>query len=130
MGLQLPAGHAAGSAGRGAPWPVALRAPVAVVPAPMAAVPPPVYVYSPEYVALCDSLCKVPKRVSAAAGARGRGEQSGEARARRQPAPGTAVGEEEAGRTGSPSGRSVGLERGEAVSPFTSALAARARRLK
>ncbi|RMB98182.1 hypothetical protein DUI87_25085 [Hirundo rustica rustica] len=30
----------------------------------MAAVPPPVYVYSPEYVALCDSLCKVPKRAS------------------------------------------------------------------
>ncbi|XP_029852807.1 histone deacetylase 8 isoform X4 [Aquila chrysaetos chrysaetos] len=29
----------------------------------MAAVPP-VYVYSPEYVALCDSLCKVPKRAS------------------------------------------------------------------
>ncbi|XP_066058453.1 histone deacetylase 8 isoform X1 [Chamaea fasciata] len=57
----------------------------------MAAVPPPVYVYSPEYVALCDSLCKVPKRVSAAAGARGRGEHSGEARARRQPAPGTAA---------------------------------------
>ncbi|XP_075291561.1 histone deacetylase 8 isoform X1 [Opisthocomus hoazin] len=25
---------------------------------------PPVYVYSPEYVALCDSLCKVPKRAS------------------------------------------------------------------
>ncbi|XP_058703767.1 histone deacetylase 8 isoform X5 [Poecile atricapillus] len=57
----------------------------------MAAVPPPVYVYSPEYVALCDSLCKVPKRVSAVAGARGRGEDSGEARARRQPAPGTAA---------------------------------------
>ncbi|KAM4886392.1 histone deacetylase 8 isoform 1-T1 [Sylvia borin] len=30
----------------------------------MAAVPPPVYIYSPEYVALCDSLCKVPKRAS------------------------------------------------------------------
>uniref|UniRef100_H0Z315 Histone deacetylase 8 n=1 Tax=Taeniopygia guttata TaxID=59729 RepID=H0Z315_TAEGU len=30
----------------------------------MAAVPPPVYVYSPEYVTLCDSLCKVPKRAS------------------------------------------------------------------
>ncbi|KAM6124989.1 histone deacetylase 8 isoform 1-T1 [Phoenicopterus ruber ruber] len=30
----------------------------------MAAPPPPVYVYSPEYVALCDSLCKVPKRAS------------------------------------------------------------------
>lgn len=29
---------------------------------------PPVYVYSPEYVAVCDSLCKVPKRVSAAPG--------------------------------------------------------------
>nr|XP_026653227.1 histone deacetylase 8 [Zonotrichia albicollis] len=30
----------------------------------MAAVPPPVYIYSPEYVTLCDSLCKVPKRAS------------------------------------------------------------------
>ncbi|XP_074457799.1 histone deacetylase 8 isoform X6 [Larus michahellis] len=29
-----------------------------------AAAAPPVYVYSPEYVALCDSLCKVPKRAS------------------------------------------------------------------
>ncbi|KAM9269834.1 histone deacetylase 8 [Cariama cristata] len=28
------------------------------------AVSPPVYVYSPEYVTLCDSLCKVPKRAS------------------------------------------------------------------
>ncbi|XP_025947227.1 histone deacetylase 8 isoform X7 [Apteryx rowi] len=28
------------------------------------AAPPPVYVYSAEYVALCDSLCKVPKRAS------------------------------------------------------------------
>uniref|UniRef100_A0A8D0FTR5 histone deacetylase n=1 Tax=Strix occidentalis caurina TaxID=311401 RepID=A0A8D0FTR5_STROC len=30
----------------------------------MAAALPPVYVHSPEYVALCDSLCKVPKRAS------------------------------------------------------------------
>lgn len=95
----------------------------------MAALPP-VYVYSPEYVALCDSLCKVPKRVSAAAGARGRGEHSGEARARRKPAPGTAVGKGEAGEMGGPSGRSVSLERGELVSAFTSALGARARTLQ
>lgn len=94
----------------------------------MAAVPPPVYVYSPEYVTLCDSLCKVPKRVSAAAGARGRGEHSGEARARKQPAPGTAVGKEEAGET--PGERSVGLEREWFVCAFTSPLAPRAWTLK
>lgn len=70
------------------------------MPAPMAAVPPPVYVYSPEYVALCDSLCKVPKRVSAAVGARGCGEHSGEARARRQP--GTAIGKR--GKRAAPAG--------------------------
>lgn len=55
---------------------MALRVLVPAVLAQMAAVPPPVYIYSPEYVALCDSLCKVPKRVSAAAGGEGaRGAQ-------------------------------------------------------
>ncbi|KAF7237414.1 Histone deacetylase 8, partial [Varanus komodoensis] len=32
--------------------------------APMAQPPPPVYVYSAEYVARCDALCKVPRRAS------------------------------------------------------------------
>lgn len=135
-GLQLPARRGAGTARRGTPWtsvrpgPAVLRVLVPAVLAPMAAVPPPVYIYSPEYVALCDSLCKVPKRVSAAAGARGRGEHSGEARARRRPAPGTAAGKEEAGGTGGPGGRSVGSERGGPVCAFTALLAPRAWTLK
>lgn len=79
--------------------PAALRALVPAVPAPMAAVPPPVYVYSPEYVTLCDSLCKVPKRVSAAAGARGRGERSGEARAGKEKRGKQAARREECGLT-------------------------------
>lgn len=51
-GLQLPACPAAVRPG-GRPGVAAL----------MAAGPPVAYVYSPEYAALCDSLCKVPKRV-------------------------------------------------------------------
>lgn len=35
--------------------------------------PPPVYVYGAEYVARCDALCKVPRRVRG----RGRGEAGG-----------------------------------------------------
>uniref|UniRef100_A0A8C0VDM6 Histone deacetylase 8 n=3 Tax=Cyanistes caeruleus TaxID=156563 RepID=A0A8C0VDM6_CYACU len=63
-GLQFPARRGAGTADPGAPRAAALRVLVPAVPAPMAAVPPPVYIYSPEYVALCDSICKVPKRAS------------------------------------------------------------------
>lgn len=73
---------------------------------------------------------KCPSGSAPRRGARGRGEHSGEARARSQPAPGTAVGKGEAGEMGGPSGRSVRLERGEPVSAFTSALVAWARTLK
>lgn len=34
----------------------------------MAAVPPVAYIYSPEYTARCDALCKAPRRVSAGTG--------------------------------------------------------------
>lgn len=44
----------------------------------MAAGPPVAYVYSPEYAALCDSLCKVPKRVGCrGVGLPGLGERGG-----------------------------------------------------
>lgn len=37
----------------------------------MAAVPPVAYIYSPEYTARCDALCKAPRRVSAGTGGLG-----------------------------------------------------------
>lgn len=70
-----PAGPGAGTSAGGA-RPVRRQGRGSGVAGPMAA-PPPVYVYSPEYLALCDSLCKVPKRVSAVAGRGGGAEPRG-----------------------------------------------------
>lgn len=105
------------------PGPAALWVPVSAVPAAMAGVPRPVYVYSPEYVALCDSLCKVPKRVSAGAGRGGAGSRAvrpGRGGSRRPARP------QERGKlrgAGGPGGSSVGSERGGPVCAFTSPLA-------